>query len=96
MAGSAPVVTKNTLTATTVNPGGTTDWEVDATDASARTFTASRSVTDTQGNEAIVTTSVTISDPLTYGPVTVTDPAVTAVVDAVDPRIVHFQVSASA
>lgn len=96
MAGSAPVVTSNTVTSSTLNPGGTADWVVSAQDATARTFTMSRDVTDTQGNVATVTQSITISDAVTYGTPSTTDPAVTLVVDAVDPRIVHVQVSASA
>lgn len=96
MAGSPPVVTANNVTATVLAPGGTADWTVDAQDATARTFSATRDITDTQGNVATVTKSLTISDPLAYGPPTSSDPAVTLVVDTVDPRIVHIAVSANA
>lgn len=96
MAGSAPVVTANNVTASVLNPGGTADWTVDAQDATARTFSVSRDITDTQGNAATVTRTLTISDVLTYGPATSNDPAVTLVVDSVDPRVVHIQVAANA
>lgn len=96
MAGSAPVVTSNTTTSATINPGGTADWTVNAQDATARTFAAQRPITDTQGNTAIVSYTWTISDALTYGTPTTTDPAVTLTVDPVDPRIVHVAVSVDA
>lgn len=96
MAGSAPIVTSNTVTSATIVPGGTADWTVAAQDATARTFTVSRDVTDTQGNVATVTKSLTISDPLVYGPATTTDPAVTLTVDGVDPKVVHISVSVDA
>lgn len=96
MAGNAPVVLTNTLTSDTVNPGGTVDWTVNAQDATARTFTMTREITDSQGNVMTVTKTVTISDALTYGPATTTDPDVTLTVDPVDPRVVHVSVDADA
>ena len=96
MAGSAPVVLTNTATSATINPGGTADWTVTAHDATARTFTVSRNITDTQGNAVTVTQSFTISDVLVYGPATTSDPDVTLTVDPVDPRIVHVSVDADA
>lgn len=96
MAGSVPVVLTNTTTSDTIAPGGTTDWTVTAQDATARTFTMTRDVTDTQGNVLTVSKTVTISDPLTYGAPSSSDPAVTLTVDPVDPRIVHVAVSVDA
>lgn len=96
MAGSAPIVTSNTVSSATITPGGTADWTVAAQDATARTFTVSRDVTDTQGNVATVTNSLTISDALVYGAATTTDPAVTLTVDPANPRIVHISVSVDA
>lgn len=96
MAGSAPSITANNVTQSVLAPGATADWTVDAVDATARTFTVSRDVSDTQGNKATVTKTLTISDPLTFGTPTSSDPNVTLVVDGVDPRIVHITVSANA
>lgn len=96
MAGSAPVVTSNTVGSATLVPGGTTDWTVAAQDATARTFAMTRDITDTQGNVATVTKSITISDAVTYGTPSTSDPAVTLTVDPVDPRIVHVAVSVDA
>ncbi|MGH3878060.1 MAG: hypothetical protein ACRDSK_13605 [Actinophytocola sp.] len=89
----APVVVENTLTPSTVNPGGSSQWTTRATDSDARSATLQRPVTDSQGNTTVFSSTLTVSDPLTYGQPTCDDPGVALVVDAVDPTIVHVTVA---
>lgn len=90
----APVVTTNTLTPSTVQPGGSATWVTRATDPDADTFTLRRPVTDSTGNVTVFEVTLTGADPLTYGPPTCDDPRVGLVVDATDPTIVHITYAA--
>lgn len=90
---SAPIVTTNELSAATVNPGESLTWRTVASDADARVVPVSRTVTDSAGNVTVFGATLTVEDPLTYGPPTSDDPNVVLVVDASDPTIVHVTVS---
>lgn len=96
MAGSPPVVTENSLSQGTVTPGGSATWITRATDATARTVTMSRTVTDNQGNATTVTESLTIGDALVWGPPQCDDPAISFLVDPNDPEKIYVSVSADA
>ncbi len=86
---AAPVVVRNDLSPSTVNPGGTSTWTTRAQDPDAAVSALTRTVTDSTGNTTVFTSSLRVEDPLTYGLPTCDNPAVTLVVDAADPTIVH-------
>lgn len=89
---SAPVVTTSELAAPVVNPGGSTTWRTVASDADARSVPVTRTVTDAAGHSTVFSATLTVEDPLTYGPPTCDDPGVTLVVDSADPTLVHITV----
>lgn len=89
----APVIQTNDLTPGTVNPGGQAVWTTRAIDPDARTANLSRTVEDLGGQEVTFTKTITISDPLTYGPPTTPDPGITLTVDPTDETIVHVSVA---
>jgi len=90
---AAPVITQNTLTPGTVQPGGSADWRTVAQDPDSQTETIRRDVTDSQGNVTTFEAQLVVSDPLTYGLPTCDDPRVTFMVDASDPTLVHVSVA---
>lgn len=90
---TAPVVSKNTLSAPVVNPGGTSTWTTEATDADARSVDVSRTVTDSTGNVTVFTSTLVVSDPLTYGLPTSNDPKVSFSVSPTDPTKVTVTVA---
>jgi len=90
---ASPVITTNTLAPSTVLPGGSTTWTTVAQDPDARVAVVSRMVTDSQDNVTLFQSTLTVSDPLTYGAPSCSDPGVSLVVDANDPTVVHITVS---
>ena len=90
---SAPVVSKNTLSPSVVNPGGSTLWTTEATDADARTVSLARNVTDSTGNVTVFSSDLVVSDPLTYGAPTCSDPKVSFSVSPTDPTKVTVTVA---
>ncbi|WP_109507370.1 hypothetical protein [Nocardioides speluncae] len=90
---AAPVITQNTLTPGTVQPGGSSEWRTIAQDPDSQTETIRRTVTDSQGNVTTFESQLIVSDPLTYGPPSCDDPRVSFVVDSNDPTLVHVSVA---
>ena len=81
---SAPVITTNTVSPSTVPLGGSATWTTRATDPDADVAVLTRSVTDAEGHQTTFTAQLTVSDPLTYGTPSCDNPAVSLVVDSND------------
>lgn len=90
---TAPVVTKNTLAPAVVNPGGSTLWTTEATDADARTVGLTRNSTDSTGNVTVFAADLVVSDPITYGLPQCNDPKVSFSVSPTDPTKVTVTVA---
>lgn len=90
---AAPVIVTNTLSPSTVTPGGDATWRTIASDPDGDSYPINRQVSDSSGNTVVFTNTLIVQDPLTYGAPTCDDPRVTFQVDPGDATVVHVHVA---